>query len=103
MGRALLERLIENVRREGCHFLIACTTFPNAPSFKLRERPGYKKAPHIRHAGKKFWGRRLRFLTDSLGALSRLEAARHALFSLRDGLNFLQLFVASYNENALPL
>lgn len=103
MDRALLERLIENVRRDGCHFLIACTTFPNAPSFKLRERLGYKKAPHIRHAGKKFLGSTLRFLTAPMGALSRWEAARHALFSLRDGLNFLQLFVASYNENALPL
>ena len=80
MGRALLERLIENVRRDGCHFLIACTTFPNAPSFKLRERPGYKKHRIYAMPAKNFLGRRLRFLTASLGALSRLEAARYAFF-----------------------
>lgn len=54
IGRALMERLVEECRREGCHALIACITEGNAASEALHVRLGFRKVAHFEKVGLKF-------------------------------------------------
>lgn len=54
IGRALMERLIEECRREGCHALIACITEGNKASGGLHLMLGFKQVSHFEKVGLKF-------------------------------------------------
>lgn len=58
IGRALMERLIEECRRDGYHALIACIAEPNEVSTSLHLSLGFKKVSHFSEVGLKF-GRRV--------------------------------------------
>lgn len=54
IGRALMERLVEECRKEGCHALIACITEGNTASEALHVRLGFRKVSHFEKVGLKF-------------------------------------------------
>lgn len=54
IGKALMERLIEECRRDGYHALIACVTEGNAVSDALHLRLGFKQVSHFEKVGLKF-------------------------------------------------
>lgn len=54
IGKALMERLIEECRRDGYHALIACITEGNAVSDALHLRLGFKQVSHFEKVGLKF-------------------------------------------------
>lgn len=54
IGRRLMERLIEECRRDGYHALVACVTEGNAASDVLHLRLGFKKVSHFESVGLKF-------------------------------------------------
>lgn len=58
IGRALMERLIEECRRRGCYVLIACITGGNEGSCQLHRELGFRQASCFHGVGEKF-GRRL--------------------------------------------
>lgn len=67
VGRALYERLIEVMRRQGFHSIVAGVTLPNEPSVRLHESVGFVHIGTVRRAGWKletwcdvgFWQREL--------------------------------------------
>lgn len=54
IGKALMQKLIEECRREGYHALIACLTEPNEASASLHLLLGFKKVSHYEEVGLKF-------------------------------------------------
>ncbi|MCM1355954.1 MAG: GNAT family N-acetyltransferase [Staphylococcus sp.] len=54
IGRALMERLIDECRRAGFDSLIACITYGNEASCRLHEKLGFKKVSHFKGVGRKF-------------------------------------------------
>ena len=54
MGRKLMERLLEEVRKTDIHTLIAGITLPNERSIALHEKFGFKKTAHFEEVGYKF-------------------------------------------------
>ena len=54
IGRELMERLIEECRRDGYRALIACVTEGNVVSDALHLRLGFKKVSHFKKVGLKF-------------------------------------------------
>lgn len=54
IGRRLMERLIDECRREGAHVLVACITGGNEASINLHERMGFEQVSHFRQVGRKF-------------------------------------------------
>ncbi len=53
-GKKLLTALIDACRNHGLHVLIACITFPNAPSVRLHESFGFTQVSRFYEVGKKF-------------------------------------------------
>lgn len=53
IGRALMERLIDEGRRHGIISFIACITYGNTPSCALHEALGFTLASHFRAVGRK--------------------------------------------------
>ena len=59
IGRALMQRLIDDCRRRGVHALIACITQGNAPSYALHRQLGFRQVSAFEEVGRKFdrwWG-----------------------------------------------
>ncbi|WP_455674592.1 N-acetyltransferase family protein [Phocaeicola sp.] len=54
IGKALMEKLIGECRREGYHALIACLTEPNEASTALHAALGFQKVSHFKEVGLKF-------------------------------------------------
>ena len=54
MGRQLMERLLEEVRKTNIHALIAAIVIPNEKSIALHEKFGFSKIGHFSEAGYKF-------------------------------------------------
>ncbi len=53
-GSQLMEKLIGECRRQGCHVLIACITAENVESCRFHERLSFKKVSHFEQVGQKF-------------------------------------------------
>ncbi len=53
-GRALYHLLIEELKRNTFHSVVAGITLPNEASVVLHEKLGFKKAAHFEQVGKKF-------------------------------------------------
>jgi phosphinothricin acetyltransferase len=51
IGRALYERLLDLLRRQGFRTVVAGITLPNAVSVALHERFGFRSAGTVHHAG----------------------------------------------------
>jgi phosphinothricin acetyltransferase len=58
IGKQLLERVIEDTRRQETHVLMAVITVPNEGSVGLHERLGFKKAGQFNEIGYKLGERR---------------------------------------------
>ena len=59
IGRALMQRLIDDCRRRGVHALIACITRGNTPSYALHRQLGFRQVSAFEEVGRKFnrwWG-----------------------------------------------
>ena len=54
VGKALMERLIEECRQRGYHALIACITSENEPSKSLHLKLGFKQVSIFKQVGTKF-------------------------------------------------
>lgn len=54
IGRKLMEELISQCKRTGCHSLIACITANNEVSCKLHLQLGFQKVSHFIEVGYKF-------------------------------------------------
>ncbi len=54
IGMHLMEKLIEECRKAGCHALISCLTGGNGASEALHERLGFSKVSHFPQVGRKF-------------------------------------------------
>ncbi|MDR3276818.1 MAG: GNAT family N-acetyltransferase [Treponema sp.] len=54
LGTALMERLLEELRKTEIHALISCLTLPNEGSTALHEKFGFSQAGHYREVGSKF-------------------------------------------------
>ncbi|MDR2385697.1 MAG: GNAT family N-acetyltransferase [Tannerella sp.] len=54
IGRALMNRLIEELRNTDAHAVIACITIPNEKSVSLHEKLGFKQVSEFREVGFKF-------------------------------------------------
>lgn len=54
IGKLLMQRLIEECRREGYHALIACITEANEVSSALHLGLGFKQVSHFKKVGLKF-------------------------------------------------
>lgn len=54
IGKMLMQRLIEECKREGYHALIACITEGNAASDSLHLGLGFKQVSHFEKVGLKF-------------------------------------------------
>lgn len=52
-GEKLMRCLIEACRTQGLHTLIACITYPNAPSMLLHEKLGFQQVSHFHEVGYK--------------------------------------------------
>jgi phosphinothricin acetyltransferase len=53
LGKALLERLLEELRKTELHALMSVITLPNPGSVALHEKFGFKKAAHFGEVGYK--------------------------------------------------
>jgi phosphinothricin acetyltransferase len=53
LGRALLERLLEELRKTELHALMSVITLPNPGSVALHEKFGFQKAAHFGEVGYK--------------------------------------------------
>ena len=53
-GRKLLQRLIDECRRQEFHVLVACITMPNDASVALHEALGFNRVSCFREVGRKF-------------------------------------------------
>jgi phosphinothricin acetyltransferase len=51
MGRELMARLLEAVRKTGVHVLVSGITIPNERSVALHEKFGFQKVAHFREIG----------------------------------------------------
>jgi len=58
IGKALMQRLIDECRLKGYHALIACITAENQSSRSFHEKLGFKQVSHFVEVGQKF-GRQL--------------------------------------------
>jgi len=54
LGRALMNKLINELREKSFHAVIACITTPNPTSVKLHEELGFKHVSEFREVGYKF-------------------------------------------------
>lgn len=54
IGKALMQGLIDVLKNEPIHILIAGITLPNAPSVALHEKLGFKPVGHFEEVGYKF-------------------------------------------------
>ncbi|WP_306591034.1 arsinothricin resistance N-acetyltransferase ArsN1 family B [Geothrix sp. 21YS21S-4] len=54
LGETLYRALIDELRQRGFHSALGCLALPNDPSVRLHERLGFRKAGHMREAGRKF-------------------------------------------------
>ena len=54
LGRALLERLIEQARASGLHVMVGGIDADNAPSLALHERLGFAEVGRMREIARKF-------------------------------------------------
>ena len=54
MGRALLNELLNQVKKRGAHSIMAKITLPNERSVKLHEAFGFKNVGTLKEVGRKF-------------------------------------------------
>jgi len=54
IGRALMNKLINELREKTFHAVIACITTPNPSSIKLHEELGFRQVSEFREVGFKF-------------------------------------------------
>lgn len=54
VGRAMMQRLIEDCRRQGLVSLIACITAENTGSCRFHESLGFSRVSYFRKVGRKF-------------------------------------------------
>jgi len=54
IGTALYRALLDELRTRGFHLVLGGVALPNEASVRLHERLGFKKAGHMREAGRKF-------------------------------------------------
>ena len=54
IGRALMNKLINELREKSFHAIIACITIPNPISVKLHEELGFRKESEFMEVGYKF-------------------------------------------------
>ena len=54
VGRALMNKLINELRERSFHAVIACITIPNPTSVKLHEELGFRQVSEFREVGHKF-------------------------------------------------
>lgn len=54
IGRALYERLLDQLRARGLHTVIGGAALPNAASVALHEALGFTQVAHLREVGRKF-------------------------------------------------
>ncbi len=54
LGTELYRALLHELRARGFHSALGCLALPNEPSVRLHERLGFRKAGHMREAGRKF-------------------------------------------------
>lgn len=54
IGSLLMNHLIEDCRRRGCHALVACITADNQPSIAMHESLGFRQVSHFSQVGLKF-------------------------------------------------
>jgi phosphinothricin acetyltransferase len=54
MGKALMEKLLEEIRKTDTHAMMALITLPNEASVGLHEKFGFKKIAHLVEIGRKF-------------------------------------------------
>ncbi|APR80526.1 GCN5-related N-acetyltransferase [Minicystis rosea] len=54
LGEALMRPLVEVLREQGYHTIMAGIALPNEASVRLHERLGFVKVGHVAHAGWKF-------------------------------------------------
>ena len=73
IGRALMSRLIDELKARSFHTIIACITIPNPPSIKLHEKLGFEQVSVFKEVGYKFeqW--------LDVGDWELIVGARHAL------------------------
>lgn len=58
IGELLMNRIISDCRKAGCHALIACITGGNLPSCRLHEKLGFRQVSFFKAVGEKL-GRQL--------------------------------------------
>ena len=54
IGRALMNKLIDELREKSFHAIIACITIPNPISVKLHEELGFRQMSEFKEVGYKF-------------------------------------------------
>lgn len=54
IGTALYRALLDELRTRGFHLVLGGVALPNEASVRLHERLGFRKAGHMREAGRKF-------------------------------------------------
>ena len=54
MGKQLMDRLIDECRKQGCHVLIACITAENEGSIAFHRKLGFKQVSCFEKVGVKF-------------------------------------------------
>ena len=54
LGTALYRALLDELRTRGFHLVLGGVALPNEASVRLHERLGFRKAGHMREAGRKF-------------------------------------------------
>ncbi|MDR0836019.1 MAG: GNAT family N-acetyltransferase [Tannerella sp.] len=54
IGKALMIRLIEELKKTDIHAIIACITIPNEKSISLHEKLGFKQVSEFKEVGFKF-------------------------------------------------
>ncbi len=54
LGTELYRALLDELRVRGFHSALGCLALPNEPSVRLHEHLGFRKAGHMREAGRKF-------------------------------------------------
>ena len=53
-GAALYQALLDELRRRGFHLVLGGLALPNEASVRLHEKLGFRRAGHMREAGRKF-------------------------------------------------
>lgn len=53
-GTRLYQALLDELRTRGFHLVLGGLALPNEPSVRLHEKLGFRKAGHMREAGRKF-------------------------------------------------